>query len=58
MNVCGCFAPLGPGRLFVIDGTMNSAPYQKILMSGRQFGTSNLRVVQQDNDLKQTSKWH
>ena len=29
--VWGCFAASGPGRLAVIDGTMNSALYQKIL---------------------------
>ncbi|KAF7640693.1 hypothetical protein LDENG_00022540, partial [Lucifuga dentata] len=29
--VWGCFAASGPGRLAVIDGTMNSAIYQEIL---------------------------
>ncbi len=29
--VSGCFAASGPGRLAIIDGTMNSALYQKIL---------------------------
>ncbi len=29
--VWGCFAASGPGRLAIIDGTMNSALYQKIL---------------------------
>ncbi len=29
--VWGCFASSGPGRLAIIDGTMNSALYQKIL---------------------------
>ncbi|KAL0164294.1 hypothetical protein M9458_003174, partial [Cirrhinus mrigala] len=29
--VWGCFAASGPGRLAVIDGTMNSTVYQKIL---------------------------
>ncbi len=29
--VWGCFAASGPGRLSVINGTMNSAVYQKIL---------------------------
>ncbi|KAK3562119.1 hypothetical protein QTP86_030203 [Hemibagrus guttatus] len=29
--VWGCFAASGPGRLAVINGTMNSAVYQKIL---------------------------
>ncbi len=28
--VWGCFAASGPGRLAVINGTMNSAVYQKI----------------------------
>uniref|UniRef100_A0A8C2KC21 Uncharacterized protein n=1 Tax=Cyprinus carpio TaxID=7962 RepID=A0A8C2KC21_CYPCA len=29
--VRGCFAASGPGRLAVLNGTMNSAVYQKIL---------------------------
>lgn len=29
--VCGCFTALEPRRLAVIDTTVNSAPYQKIL---------------------------
>uniref|UniRef100_A0A8D3CW52 Uncharacterized protein n=1 Tax=Scophthalmus maximus TaxID=52904 RepID=A0A8D3CW52_SCOMX len=42
--VWGCFAASGPGRLAVINGTMSSAVYQKILkenvrpsMSGPKF---------------------
>ncbi len=41
--VWGCFAASEPGRLAIIDGTMNSALYQKILKenAGRQFVTSS-----------------
>ncbi|KAK3515159.1 hypothetical protein QTP70_008187 [Hemibagrus guttatus] len=51
----------GPGRLAVINGTMNSAVYQKILKDNVRPHVSDLRlkrtwVLQQDNDPKHTSK--
>lgn len=59
--VLGCFAASGPGRLAVIDGTMNSALYQKILKenvrpSVRDLKLKRIWVLQQDNDPKHTSK--
>uniref|UniRef100_A0A803KDU4 Transposase n=1 Tax=Xenopus tropicalis TaxID=8364 RepID=A0A803KDU4_XENTR len=59
--VWGCFAASGPGRLAVIDGTMNSTVYQKILKenvrpSVRQLKLKRSWVLQQDNDPKHTSK--
>ncbi len=59
--VWGCFAASGPGRLAVINGTMNSAVYQKILKdnvrpSVRDFKLKRTWVLQQDNDPKHTSK--
>ena len=59
--VWGCFAASGPGRLAVIDGTMNSALYQKILKENVQPSVRDLKlkctwVMQQDNDPKHTSK--
>ncbi len=49
------------GRLAIIDGTMNSASYQKILKENVQPSVCDLKlkhtwVLQQDNDLKHTSK--
>ncbi len=57
--VWGCFA--GPGRLAIIDGTMNSALYQKILKENVLPSVCDLKlkrtwVMQQDNDLKHSSK--
>uniref|UniRef100_A0A9J8AA81 Transposase n=1 Tax=Cyprinus carpio carpio TaxID=630221 RepID=A0A9J8AA81_CYPCA len=57
----GCFAALGPGRLAVINGTMNSAVYQKILKENVRPSVRDLKlkrtwVLQQDNDPKHTSK--
>ncbi|KAK3571420.1 hypothetical protein QTP86_012057 [Hemibagrus guttatus] len=51
----------GPGRLAVINGTMNSAVYQKILKENIRPSVSDLKlkrtwVLQQDNDPKHTSK--
>ncbi len=57
----GCFAASGPGRLAVINGTMNSAVYQKILKDNVRPSVRDLKmkrtwVLQQDNDPKHTSK--
>ncbi|KAK3540398.1 hypothetical protein QTP70_030411, partial [Hemibagrus guttatus] len=59
--VWGCFAASGPGRLAVINGTMNSAVYQKILKVNVRPSVCDLKlkrtwVLQQDNDPKHTSK--
>ncbi len=59
--VWGCFTASETGWLAIIDGTMNSALYQKILrrMSGPSVCDLKLKrtwVMQQDNDLKHTSK--
>ncbi|KAK3571484.1 hypothetical protein QTP86_012631 [Hemibagrus guttatus] len=59
--VWGCFAASGPGRLAVLNGTMNSAVYQKILKENVQPSVCDLKlkrtwVLQQDNDPKHTSK--
>ncbi len=59
--VWGCFAASGPGRLAVINGTMNSAVYQKILKDNVRPSVRDLKlkrtwVLQQDNDPKHTSK--
>ncbi len=59
--VWGCFAASGTGRLAIIDGTMNSALYQKILKENVQPSVCDLKlkrtwVMQQDNDPKHTSK--
>ncbi|KAK3564394.1 hypothetical protein QTP86_017309, partial [Hemibagrus guttatus] len=59
--VWGCFAASGPGRLAVINGTMNSAVYQKILKENVRPSVCDLKlkrtwVLQQDNDPKHTSK--
>ncbi|KAK3527102.1 hypothetical protein QTP86_010826 [Hemibagrus guttatus] len=59
--VWGCFAASGPGRLAVINRTMNSAVYQKILKENVQPSVCDLKlkrtwVLQQDNDPKHTSK--
>ncbi|KAK3553721.1 hypothetical protein QTP70_007583 [Hemibagrus guttatus] len=59
--VWGCFAASGPGRLAVINGTMNSAVYQKILKQNVRPSVCDLKlkrtwVLQQDNDPKHTSK--
>ncbi len=59
--VWGCFAASGPERLAVINGTMNSAVYQKILKDNVRPSVCDLKlkrtwVLQQDNDPKHTSK--
>ncbi|KAK3514798.1 hypothetical protein QTP70_032196, partial [Hemibagrus guttatus] len=59
--VWGCFAASGPGRFAVINGTMNSAVYQKILKENVRPSVCDLKlkrtwVLQQDNDPKHTSK--
>ncbi len=64
--VWGCFAASGPGLLAIIDGTMNSALYQKILKENVRLSVCDLKlkhtwVMQQDNDpkliSKSTSEW-
>ncbi len=60
--IWGCFEASGPGRLAIIDGTMNSALYQKILKENVQLSVCDLNlkrtwVMQQDNDPKLTSKF-
>ncbi len=59
--VWGCFAASGPGRFAIIDGTMNSAVYQKILKENIWPSVCDLKlkrtwVMKQDNDPKHTSK--
>ncbi|KAK3508771.1 hypothetical protein QTP70_006025 [Hemibagrus guttatus] len=59
--VWGCFAASGLGRLAAINGTMNSAVYQKILKENVRPSVCDLKlkrtwVLQQDNDPKHTSK--
>ncbi len=59
--VWGCFAASGPEWLAIIDGTMNSALYQKILKENVRPSVCDLKlkhtwVMQQDNDRKHTSK--
>ncbi|KAK3522939.1 hypothetical protein QTP86_009710 [Hemibagrus guttatus] len=59
--VWGCFDASGPGSLAVINGTMNSAVYQKILKENVRPSVCDLKlkrtwVLQQDNDPKHTSK--
>ncbi len=56
-----CFAASEPGRLAIIDGTMNSAFYHKILKKNVRPSVCDLKlkrtwVMQQDNDPKHTSK--
>ncbi len=49
--VWGCFAASGPGRLAIIDDTMNSSLYQKILKENVQPSVCDLKrtwVMQQD----------
>ncbi|KAI4898620.1 hypothetical protein NFI96_006400 [Prochilodus magdalenae] len=60
--VWDCFAASGPGRLAVINGTMNAAVYQKILKGNVRPSVCDLKlkrtyVLQQDNDPKHTSKF-
>ncbi len=55
--VWGCFAASGPGRVVIIDGTMNSALYQENLKENVQPSVCDLKlkrtwVMQQDNDPK------
>ncbi len=59
--VWGYFAVSWPGRFAIIDGTMNSALYQKILKENVWLSVCDLKlkrtwVMQQDNDPKHTSK--
>ncbi len=59
----GCFAASGPGWLALIDGTMNSALYQKILKENDWPSVCDLKlkrtwVMQQDNDPKTHQQVH
>ena len=57
--VCGCFAASGPGRLAIIERTINSKVYQDILQENVRADDLRLKrgwVMQQDNDPKNTSK--
>ncbi len=42
--VWGCFAASGPGRLAVINGTINSAVYQKILKDNIRPSVHDLKL--------------
>ncbi len=44
VTVWGCFAASGPGRLAVINGTMNSAVYQKILKDNVRPSVRDLKL--------------
>ncbi len=60
--IWGCFAASGTARLAIIDGTMNSALYQKILKENVWLSVCDHKlnrtwVMQQDNDPKLTSKF-
>ena len=44
VKVWGCFAASGPGRLAVVDGTMNSAAYQKILKENVRPAVCDLKL--------------
>ena len=55
------FAASGPGRLAIIDGTMNSGLYPQILKENVRVSVCELKlnrrwVLLQDNDPKHTSK--
>ena len=59
--VWGCFAASGPGRLAIIEGTMNSKVFQDILQENDRPAVYDLKrkrgwMMQQDNDPKHTSK--
>ena len=59
--VWGCFAASGPGRLAIIDWTMNSGLYQQILQENIRVSVCEPKlnrrwILQQDNDPKHTSK--
>ena len=43
--VWGCFSALGSGRLAVINGTMNSAVYQKILKENVRQSVCDLKLI-------------
>ena len=55
--VWGWFAASVPGQLALIEGTMNSALYQRILQENVRPSVCELKrswVMQQDNDPKHT----
>jgi len=57
--VWGCFAASGPGRLAVINGTMNSAVYQKLLKENVQPSVRDLKLKRTWvlHTSKSTSEW-
>lgn len=57
--VWGCFAAAGPGRLTIIESTMNSTLYQKVLEENVRPSVKKCKqnwTLQHDNDSKHTSK--
>uniref|UniRef100_A0A3Q3JS38 Transposase n=1 Tax=Monopterus albus TaxID=43700 RepID=A0A3Q3JS38_MONAL len=59
--VWGCFAAAGPGQLTIIESTMNSTVYQKVLEEHVRPSVRKLKLkrnwtMQHDNDPKHTSK--
>lgn len=61
VTVWGCFSASGPWRLAWVNGTRNSAVYQKILKDNVRLSVHDLKmkqtwILQQVNDPKQTSK--
>ena len=59
--VWGCFAAAGPGQLTIIESTMNSAVYQRVLEENVKPSVKKLKLqrnwtLQHDNDPKHTSK--
>uniref|UniRef100_A0A3Q2CFB6 Tc1-like transposase DDE domain-containing protein n=1 Tax=Cyprinodon variegatus TaxID=28743 RepID=A0A3Q2CFB6_CYPVA len=61
VKVWACFSASGPGRLHIIQGTVNSQGYQQILdqnllPSVRELKLGRKWIMQQDNDPKHSSK--
>lgn len=59
--VWGCFATAGPGQLTIIESTMNSIVYQRVLEEHVRSSVKKLKLkrnwtLQHDNDPKHTSK--
>ncbi len=55
--VWGCFAASGPGRLAIIDGTMNSALYQKILKENVWSSVCDIKLKHTWVTSKSTCEW-